>query len=133
MSKIIVKLEHTKSKDLIKSVGNWNKYVSKKESADSTNLDVDILNQVMEHDGDGSSVWNIDGDMDLKKELKTIKTDNRERIFWKLIISFDSEFTKEKKFSKNDYYDITRNVVPKFLIDAGLSPKIGRASCRERV
>lgn len=122
MSKIIVKLEHTKSKDLIKSVGNWNKYVSKKESADSTNLDVDILNQVMEHDSDGSSVWNIDGDMDLKKELKTIKADNRERIFWKLMISFDSKFTKEKKFSKNDYYEITRNAVPKFLIDAGLSP-----------
>lgn len=61
----------------------------------------------------------MNGDIDAKKDLK-YKEINSNGYLWSLIISFDEEFAfNNGLITKGDYYNLTKNIMPSFLINMG--------------
>ena len=125
-SNIITRVRYKKDVNFQKMVGGWCKYVSK-DGADGTSLkDLESINHLYEkelgiYDGtkkdDEYYIWDKNGDISKKDILKNLPNDKSGRM-WTLIISFPKSFTEEVNLkTKNDYYLLTKNIMPRLLLD----------------
>lgn len=129
-SSIVVRVRYKQQKNTKTHIAKWVDYVSKKEKADSTSLDEkNIMNEYFSlFDKDSflyekceSFVWNKDGDVNPKKELKSIRKIDDYGFIWNLVISFPPNFALNKGLiTKSDYSDLTKNIMPKLINDMGL-------------
>lgn len=129
-SNIVIRTRYKKNYDVKKHIKKWNDYVSKKEKADSTSLDeknimkeyfslVDTKNILFEECE--SYCWGVNGDVNVKHELKNLNIDNNGYI-WNLVISFPPEFAfSHGLITKSDYFDLTKYIMPSLITDMGLS------------
>lgn len=127
-SNIIVRVRYKTLKNRTKGITNWSNYVSKKEKADSLSLEQsNVLNEYLNYsdnksflyEKDESFLWNNNGNAIVKQDLKNIKIDPN-GVIWDMVISFPQDFAFEKGLiTKNDFYELTKNIMPTFLTDLG--------------
>lgn len=127
-SNIVVRTRYKHSHTASSHVSKWLDYVSKKEKADSTSLDEkNILSEYYSladkesflFERCESFVWNSDGDVNPKQDLKKIDDTG---FVWNLVISFPPDFAiKNGLITKSDYYDLTKNIMPSLITDMGLN------------
>ena len=126
-SNIVTRVRYVKSNNVQQMVGGWTKYVSRENGADGTSLnDLETVNKYYEkefgifddtQENYSSYIWNKNGDIPKKEILETLSKDKSGRM-WTLVVSFPKDFTEEVNLkTKNDYYLLTKNIMPKLLLD----------------
>lgn len=124
MSSVIVRAKYQRSKTLRQTISKSISYISDKRKADSTCIDKnDLLNEYVSastlYEDNESFTWNMDGDINAKKELK--KIDLNSNHLWSLVVSFKPDFAiNNGLISKSDYYQLTTNIMPNLLVNMGL-------------
>lgn len=130
MSNIIVKIRYQDCKSVQSGVSSWGKYASKKEGADghSVNDDSSYYDYISKqfnvetnsYDNDISYLWNKNGDIKLEDFVNDL--DQNKGYIWDMVISFKPEFCFESGLThKQNFYELTKTILPKFLNDTGLS------------
>lgn len=129
-SNIIIRTKYQKSKNLKSSISKVINYIGDKKKADSSSIDeYNILKDFMLFSDKESYlyetkecfIWNMNGDIDARKDLKEIKNLDENGIIWSLIVSFPPDFAiNHGLITKSDYYQLTTNFMPTFLSDMGL-------------
>lgn len=125
-SNIITRVRYKKDINFQKLVGGWCKYVSK-DGADGKSLNDfstydDLYNKEFglfddTEDMDTNFIWNKDGDIDKKDILKDLPNDKSGRM-WTVVISFPPKFAFDSGLkTKQDYFMMTKAVIPKFILD----------------
>jgi len=128
-SNIITRVRYKKDVNFQKLVGGWCKYVSK-DGADGKSLDgLDNINNLYEKEfgifdetkeNEEFYIWNKNGNINKKEILKDIPN-NKSGKMWTLVISFPPQFAEESGLkTKQDYYLMTKAIMPKFLLDNDL-------------
>jgi hypothetical protein len=120
MPSIIVRGEYKEVGNMKRGIAKWNNYATREEATDPSQIsDDDILNSINYQDEKDSYAWDSNGDVNILEELKKDKNLNRSGKLWDMFVSFDPEFLKEVSLlNKADYYKLTKNVIPKFLLSA---------------
>lgn len=129
MSNIIVRVRYKKDVNFQKLVGGWVKYVSK-DGADGISLkDTNSYDELLKkefnlfdntEDIDSNYIWNKYGDIDKNEIIKNLPKNQKGKM-WNLVISFPPEFSFESGLkTKNDYYLLTKSLMPKFILDNNL-------------
>ena len=125
-SNIITRVRYKKDINFQRLVGGWCKYVSK-DGADGKSLNDfssydDLYNKEFglfddTEDIDTNFIWNKDGDVDKKDILKDLPNDESGRM-WTVVISFPPKFAFDSGLkTKQDYFMMTKAVIPKFILD----------------
>ena len=125
-SNIITRVRYKKDINFQRFVGGWCKYVSK-DGADGKSLNDfssydDLYNKEFglfddTEDIDTNFIWNKDGDVDKKDILKDLPNDESGRM-WTVVISFPPKFAFDSGLkTKQDYFMMTKAVIPKFILD----------------
>lgn len=125
-SNIITRVRYKKDVNFQRLVGGWCKYVSK-DGADTTSLkdfsSIDELYQKEFNIFDDTKetqefhIWGKDGNVTKKDILKDLPNDKSGRM-WTLVVSFPPEFAlKNDLKTKEDYYLMTKSVIPRFMLD----------------
>lgn len=125
-SNIIVRVRYKKDVNFQRLVGGWCKYVSK-DGADSTPLkDLSSLDDYYKkefgiydntEEQEEYFIWSKDGDITKNEILKNLHSDTPGRM-WNLVISFPLDFAFNNGLkTKEDYYIMTKSILPKFLLD----------------
>lgn len=128
-SNIITRVRYKKDVNFQRLVGGWCKYVSK-DGADGKSLkDFSAMNDLYEKElgifddtknFDEYYIWDKNGDINKKDILKEIPNDVYGKI-WTLVISFPPNFAIESGLrTKQDYYLMTKAIMPKFILDNDL-------------
>ena len=128
-SNIITRVRYKKDINFQKLVGGWCKYVSK-DGADGKSLDeLDNINNLYEKEFgifDSTKeqqeffIWDKNGNINKKEILKDIPSDKAGKM-WTLVISFPPKFADDSGLkTKQDYYLMTKAIMPKFLLDNDL-------------
>jgi len=128
-SNIITRVRYKKDINFQKLVGGWCKYVSK-DGADGKSLDeLDNINNLYEKEFgifDSTKehqeffIWDKNGNINKKEILKDIPSDKSGKM-WTLVISFPPKFADDSGLkTKQDYYLMTKAIMPKFLLDNDL-------------
>lgn len=125
-SNIITRVRYKKDVNFQRMVGGWCKYVSKdgadgKSLRDLSAVDDLYLKELGIYDDTQESeehyIWNKDGDISKKEIFKNLPNDQAGRM-WTMVVSFPKSFTEEVNLkTKNDYYLLTKNIMPKLLLD----------------
>ncbi len=129
MSNIITRVRYKKDVNFQRLVGGWCKYVSK-DGADGKSVnDLDSINDLYEKEfglfddtknQEEHYIWNKNGDVSKSDILKDIPKDKSGKM-WTLVISFPLDFALESGLkTKQDYYLMTKAIMPKFLLDNDL-------------
>lgn len=130
MSNIIVRSKYQKSTNMKKTVSKTLNYIGNNKKADASIVDSDnLINDFDYYNSDLNLkeqsemfIWNMNGDIDKKDELNKIINSNNSGIMWSLVISFVPEFSLENGLiTKKDYYALTKNIIPLYLIDSGFN------------
>lgn len=128
-SNIITRVRYKKDVNFQKLVGGWCKYVSK-DGADGKSLDeLENINNLYEKEfgifddtkqNDEFYIWDKNGNINKKEILKDIPNDKSGKM-WTLVISFPPKFADDSGLkTKQDYYLMTKAIMPKFLLDNDL-------------
>lgn len=128
-SNIITRVRYKKDVNFQRLVGGWCKYVSK-DGADGKSLkDFSSMNDLYEKEFgifddtknfDEYYIWNKNGDVSKSDILKDIPSDVSGKM-WTLVISFPPDFALESGLrTKQDYYLMTKAIMPKFILDNDL-------------
>lgn len=125
-SNIVTRVRYKKDVNFQRLVGGWCKYVDR-DGADPTPLkDLTSVNDLYQKEfgifddtkeNEEYRIWGKNGDITKKDILKNIPNNKSGRV-WNLVISFPKDFTEEVNLkTKNDYYLLTKNIMPKLLLD----------------
>ncbi len=125
-SNIITRVRYKKDVNFQRLVGGWCKYVSK-DGADTTSLkdfsSIDELYQKEFNIFDDTKeskeyhIWGKDGNVTKRDILKDLPNDKSGRM-WTLVVSFPPDFAlKNGLVTKEDYYLMTKSVIPRFMLD----------------
>ena len=128
-SNIIVRVRYKKDVNFQKLVGGWCNYVSK-DGADGKSLrDLSSVNDLYEkelgifddtQEFEEHYIWSKNGDIDKKDIIKNLPNDKAGKM-WNLVISFPPDFADESGLkTKQDYYMMTKAIIPKFILDNDL-------------
>lgn len=121
MTNIILKFKYRECSNMKDSISKWSNYTTKKDKADDSQIETELSNDI-NNQGE-SYAWDISGDISIKEELKANKDLNRAGYFWDMVISFEPDFSKVMGLeSKQNYYSLTKNIIPKFLLLNDLKP-----------
>lgn len=123
MPSIVVKGEFKDVANIKRGVAKWSNYATREEAADPSQIsDEDLLHSINYQEEKATYAWDNNGDVNILEELKKEQTLNRSGKLWDIFISFDPEFVKEVNLlNKADYYKLTKNVIPKFLLSANFN------------
>ena len=125
-SNIVAIVRYKKDVNFQKLVGGWCKYVSK-DGADGKSLkDFSSSDELFDKefgiyddtiDNDVNYIWDKNGDIKKEDILKDLPKDESGRM-WNLVISFPPDFALESGLkTKQDYYMMTKAIMPRFLLD----------------
>lgn len=125
-SNIVAIVRYKKDVNFQKLVGGWCKYVSK-DGADGKSLkDFSSSDELFDKefgiyddtiDNDVNYIWDKNGDVKKEDILKDLPKDELGRM-WNLVISFPPDFALESGLkTKQDYYMMTKAIMPRFLLD----------------
>ena len=125
-SNIVAIVRYKKDVNFQKLVGGWCKYVSK-DGADGKSLkDFSSSDELFDKefgiyddtiDNDVNYIWDKNGDIKKENILKDLPKDESGRM-WNLVISFPPDFALESGLkTKQDYYMMTKSIMPRFLLD----------------
>lgn len=128
-SNIVTRVRYKKGVNFQRLVGGWCEYVSK-DGADTTPLkDLSSVNDYYQKEfgifddtkeNEEYFIWGKNGDIEKKDILKELPKDKDGRM-WTLVLSFPSDFAKKSGLiTKQDYYLMTKAIMPKFLLDNDL-------------
>jgi hypothetical protein len=128
-SNIIVSVKYRTSNSVKGAIKKWSNYTVDPKKCDPTSIDKnDVLKDSIYYSDKElfleeeleSFAWNFNGDIDTKRDLKDKNHLERKGTIWNIMISFPSDFALNNGLvTKKDYYDLTKNVIPSFLLDAG--------------
>ena len=129
-SNIITRVRYKKDVNFQRMVGGWCKYVSKEQGADNKTLrDLSSITSQYEkelgiyddtEELEEHFIWDKNGDIDKKNILKDLPKDEAGKM-WTLVISFPPEFAEQSGLiTKQDYYLMTKAIMPKFILDNDL-------------
>ena len=128
-SNIITRVRYKKDVNFQRLVGGWCKYVSKDGSDGKSLKDFSSMNDLYEKEFgifddtknfDENYIWNKNGDVSKSDILKEIPNDISGKM-WTLVISFPPDFALESGLrTKQDYYLMTKAIMPKFILDNDL-------------
>lgn len=128
-SNIITRVRYKKDVNFQRLVGGWCKYVSKDGANGKSLKDVSSMNDLYEKElgifDDTKSfeeyyIWNKNGDISKRDILKDLPRDKAGKM-WNLVISFPPDFALESGLkTKQDYYLMTKAIMPKFILDNDL-------------
>ncbi|MDD4623791.1 MAG: relaxase MobL [Bacilli bacterium] len=123
MPSIVIKGEFKDVANVKRGVAKWNNYATREEAADPSQIsDEDLLHSINYQEEKATYAWDNNGDVNILEELKIEQTLNRSGKLWDMFISFDHQFVKEVNLlNKADYYKLTKNVIPKFLLSANFN------------
>lgn len=119
MSSIILTARYRIVKNLKVEVSKWLNYVDDKDKADPCTLNKEnsLIDEIGEFDD--CTIWNYEGDVS-KEDVKNSLDNNYSKRIWDMVLSFDPEYVNHYGlYRKKDFYDLTKNVIPKFLSNAG--------------
>lgn len=127
---LIVRTKYQRCKNLKYSVSKTISYIGDKKKADSSSIDeYNVLKDFMLftnkesylHENGECFIWNMNGDIDARQDLKQIKELDKCGTLWSVVISFPSNFAiNNGLITKADYYQLTTQIMPNFLTSLGL-------------
>lgn len=128
-SNIVTRVRYKKDVNFQRLVGAWCKYVSK-DGADTTPLkDLSSVNDYYQKEfgifddtkeNEEYHIWGKNGDIRKREILKELPKDKPGKM-WTLVLSFPPDFADESGLiTKQDYYLMTKAILPKFLLDNDL-------------
>lgn len=128
-SNIVTRVRYKKDVNFQRLVGGWCKYVSK-DGADTTPLrDLSSIDDYYKKEfgifddtkeNEEYHIWGKNGDIRKQDILKDIPKDQEGRM-WNVVLSFPPKFANESGLiTKQDYYLMTKAVIPKFILDNNL-------------
>lgn len=128
-SNVIVRAKYQKCKNLKTSIAKTINYIGDKKKADSSSIDeYNVLKDFMLfadkesylYETSECFIWNMNGDIDAKKDLKELHDLDDSGNLWSLVISFPPNFAIEHGLvTKSDYYQLTASIMPTFLTSIG--------------
>lgn len=129
-SNLIVRTKYQKCKNLKYSISKTISYIGDKKKADPSSIDeYNILKDFMLfadkksylYEKGECFLWNMNGDVDARRDLNEIMNLDSSGTLWSLVISFPTEFAINNGLvTKADYYQLTTQVMPEFLTNIGL-------------
>lgn len=129
-SSIVVRCKYQSCNDLKHNISKTISYIGDKKKADSSSIDeYNIINDYVSladkdsffSENKETFHWNMNGDINPKKELNNIKDLDSKGTLWSLVVSFPPEFAINNGLvTKLDYYNLTNSFLPNFLTGMGL-------------
>jgi hypothetical protein len=129
-SSIVVRTKYQKCSNLRHSVSKTISYISDKKKADATSVDEnDLLKDYLLFANNDSCLyedkecftWSMNGDIDAKRDLIEINKLDSKGTLWSLVISFPPDFAiNNGLITKQDYFQLTKNIIPTLLSEMGL-------------
>lgn len=129
-SSIVVRCKYQSCNDLKHNISKTISYIGDKKKADSSSIDeYNIINDYVSladkdsffSENKETFHWNMNGDINPKKELNNIKNLDSKGTLWSLVVSFPPEFAISNGLvTKLDYYNLTNSFLPNFLTGMGL-------------
>lgn len=128
-SNIVTRVRYKKDVNFQRLVGGWCKYVSKDGANGKSLRDLSSVTDMYEKElgifddtkeTEEYFIWDRNGDTYKKEILKDLPKDKSGRM-WTLVLSFPPEFALNSGLkTKQDYYLMTKAVIPKFILDNDL-------------
>ncbi len=128
-SNIVTRIRYKKDVNFQRLVGGWCKYVSKDGANGRSLRDFSSVNDLYEKElgifddtkeTEEHYIWGKNGDVSKREILTEVPKDKTGRM-WTLVISFPPDFALESGLkTKQDYYMMTKAIMPKFILDNDL-------------
>lgn len=128
-SNIVTRVRYKKDVNFQRLVGGWCKYVSKDGANGKSLRDFSSVNDLYEKElgifddtkeTEEHYIWGKNGDVS-KQEILTELPKEKSGRMWTLVISFPPDFALESGLkTKQDYYMMTKAIMPKFILDNDL-------------
>lgn len=128
-SNIVTRIRYKKDVNFQRLVGGWCKYVSKDGANGRSLRDFSSVNDLYEKElgifddtkeTEEHYIWGKNGNVSKREILTEVPKDKTGRM-WTLVISFPPDFALESGLkTKQDYYMMTKAIMPKFILDNDL-------------
>ena len=129
-SDIVFQIQYKTSKNKKQSITKWIGYATQKQKADSSSIDEYNLlkdyalynnKDIYLNENDETFIWNQDGDILKNDCISKLKNMNSSGTFWRGFLSFPPDFAiTHGLITKADFYSLSTNVIPTFILDMGL-------------
>lgn len=130
-SDVVFQVQYRTPKNKKRAISKWMNYATQKQKADS--LSIDEFNLLKDYslysddetfliENSETFLWDDKGDLLKKDAVKYLKNVDGSGVFWRGFLSFPQDFAlTHGLITKTDFYSLTNNVMPSFIVDMGLN------------